>query len=301
MQLLPKKPAMTIIEVIIAMTVFVILATSGIMLLGEVSKISQEVEMREYLYTEMQAVLERMSKTIQDSAIDYEEYYSWTTGATTYAESYGDYHAAFFNGSLETGKNPYDGSDSPLHANALCNDGTPTCSSNLLFHQVEALYLIDGSGTERTFFVKEKDTDADAIAMVEMQGYDNQTVDGLIDAWECTSIYTCSATHGVTGYDVPNVNDLLETDGRDNDDFVPITPTNISIDELYFYLSPIEDPYKAFAEDDSAIFESVQVQPKVTIVVTASYITAGMDGPSITLQTTIGTGVYNKIATASSS
>ncbi|MBT5016406.1 type II secretion system protein [Candidatus Peregrinibacteria bacterium] len=304
-----KKPALTIIELIVAMSLFAILATMGVILLSNVSKMSREAEMEEYLFTETQAVIERISKTIQDSAIDYEEYNSRLleqtidpsidsyAGNSTYGDNYGSYHAKFFSGTSEIGINPSSASETDAEANAFCG-GTLTCSDTIDYHETTELYLIDKTGTERTFFVTEDDSDGNkAIAMVIMEGTDTDA-NGLIDTWACATepIFTC------TGVD----NHPLATDrndlNRDNDDFVPLTPSNINIEELYFYISPLEDPYKGFAEDSSAVIESVQVQPKVTIMIKATYVADNVLGetPEVTLQTTIGTGVYNKTSTANS-
>lgn len=313
MKRLPLKPSFTLIEVIVAMTVFIMLATSGIMMLSQVSKMSHEVKMREYLYTETEAGLEKMSRIIQDSAIDYEEYNSRVLeqgvsnpfddpfgGTATYGDNYGAYHAKFFDATgNEVGINPTNNSDGT--ANAMC-EGLANCSYNLIYYSVGELYLIDGFGTERTYFVLEGDGTENAISMLKMVGTDELDSDGLIgqngliDTWVCATDYTCTGTDSH-----PSSDD--RTDGRDNNNFVPITPSNINIEELHFYLAPIEDPFKAFAEDQhgnnsTRTFEHVQIQPKVTITIVASYVDEGITGPSITLQTSVGTGVYNKIPTA---
>ncbi len=302
------------------MTVFVMLATTGIMLLSEVAKISREVEMKEYLYTEVQATMEKMSRIIQDSAIDYEEYYSRIIvqsgdisgepfgDSSTYGDYYGFYHAQFFDGTgNETGINPAGGTDNT--ANAMC-EGTPNCSDNTTLHEVTELYLIDGSGTEKTLFVLEQD-DIDGnsgLAMLKMDGYKHdQDSDGFIDAWVCASDYDCTGeeildpdTGGIIGSH-PDPNDRI--DDRDSDNFIPITPSKLHIDELHFYLAPIEDPFKAFAEDQSSASSTetmghVQIHPNVIITIVASYVDNGIVGPSMTTQTSISTGVYHKIPTA---
>jgi len=296
MKLLPKtsaKPALTIIELIVAMSIFAVLATMGIMVLSQVSKISRQVEMEEYLYTETQAVLERISKTIQSSAIDYEEYYNQNIELGDYGENYGSYHAQFFDGVNEMGLNPATGDDK--EANAFCA-GDPTCSTIYSYHLVNELYLINGSGTERTYFAIEDDADGNqSIAVIEMQGSDTDE-DGLIDAWVCSDGYTCDGTEILDDVSLgflPNPVDLTDGDRYDTN-FVPLTPSSINISEFYFYLSPIEDPFKGFAEDSEDVIESVQVQPKVTIIIIAEYIAdnvLGSTAPNIQVQTTIGTGV----------
>ena len=127
-----------------------------------------------------------------------------------------------------------------------------------------------------------------------MLGTDEIDDDGLIDTWACDSTYyTCTA-----GTNQPDQAD--RTDNRDYENFIPITPTAIHIDELHFYLAPIEDPFKAFAEDSALTFEHVQIHPNVIISIEASYVESGVVGPSITMQTSISTGVYSKTTTANS-
>ena len=73
--------------------------------------------------------------------------------------------------------------------------------------------------------------------------------------------------------------------------------------------TPLEDPFKGFAESTTT-FESVQLHPRVTIVLRAHYQVFNSDGtpidfsdagnllgeaPTITLQTTVDTGVTNVI------
>ena len=102
----PPKPgprAVSIVELIIAITIFLVLITTGLTLVGNVSKAAKKVEMAEYLTTESQILLERIARQIQNSAIDYEEYYSHDVlGAAspttyTYGTNYGEYHKQFFH------------------------------------------------------------------------------------------------------------------------------------------------------------------------------------------------------------
>ncbi len=195
---------------------------------------------------------------------------------------------------IDTGEHPYpdkngtsDGS-SGTSSNAMCE--YPDTCSGIGFYDSNELILINGSGDRRTIFVKELySTDNYGISKVEMDGTDSDN-DGAVDDWVCASAYEDCTGPG----NVPNVDDLTVTTG-DSDDFEFISPSLINITNFYVYIAPIEDPYRAFAEDSL----SVQIQPQVTIVFTATlssdYGTFLGTTPTITLQRTISTGVYSKI------
>jgi type II secretory pathway pseudopilin PulG len=334
-----KQPAVSLIELIVAMTIFLSLITSGVIMVSQVSKAAKKVEMEEYLYTEGQAILERITREIQTSAIDYEEYYSRNVlGATEYGLNYGEYHKQFFNpgynipagpnpdgsGALcvdgiteyipgvtscsplistfdfETGANPYTGSGpQPDAANAMC-DGGGICSTDLGYHVTDELALISPDGTVKVIIAKENSSDANALSIGVLGGNDSDG-DGITDAWMC--YFPCTGPTGLLA-----ASDLTNNDRTDGD-FVPFSPDNINIESLQFFISPIEDPFKGYNEVTSGVFDSVQQQPRVTIVMKASYqlydgngdpVTPNPDSyigqpPSILFQTTVGTGVNNEI------
>ncbi len=285
------------VELIVAMTLFLMVVTSGIMLMDRSGKASKKIEMKEYLYRETQLLLERIAREVEVSAIDYEEYYSRNiVGSTSFGENYGDYHAEFFASSgYDTGANPYQGSgDGADEANAFCPTGAaspdPSCSTTLALHQTEELFLMNREGNHRTYFVRNTNaaTGYGFIATLELDGSDSETdADGFPDTWTCSASFTCSSPIATT-------------------DFASITPSTVAIDALHFYISPLEDPFKGFDETSAEVFDAVQVQPSVTIVLTAHYqpydsagnsvaVTLG-DAPSITVQTTAKTGLYAVIA-----
>ena len=75
---------------------------------------------------------------------------------------------------------------------------------------------------------------------------------------------------------------------------MPITPTAISVANFYLYVTPNEDPYRAFYESGA------QIQPQVTLVLTVTLSEDYSDGllgevPTITLQRTVSTGVYGEV------
>jgi len=191
---------------------------------------------------------------------------------------------------LNTGKNPYTGSgDSENSASAFCDKTSGLCPPEN-YAMVDQLFLISANGRKKTILARKKTfsygNDADyAIGKVEMLGSDEDQ-NTNIDTFSCTSDYSCYGDgNGLSGFfgqlttitndvpqyinshmfSVPKQNDLdvaLDIANLQNTSFVPITPLRISITDLKFKISPLEDPIKAFAED------SVQQKPSVTIILT---------------------------------
>lgn len=189
-------------------------------------------------------------------------------------------------------------------ANAFCDKGNGQCEEDPSFNE---LYLISADGREKTILIKQKITADDyALSMIKLDGVDSDT-NGVVDIFKCNSDYDCKTT--LPEADFTYLSALKEGDIKlpetgmeetpfsiTNSDFIPISPLRSSISDLKFYISPKDDPYKAFAEKD------MQYQPYVTIVLTlepsekerANY---PGDPPKITIQTTVSAGVKQKITT----
>lgn len=210
---------------------------------------------------------------------------------------------------FDTGAHPFEDidaytgyTDDPSFMNALCesNDGLVDCNA-LEYSLLDQLILINGAGDERTIFARELFDSSSTeyrLSKVELSGTD-QDNDGIVDAWECLPDYTCNAVNPVYGSalpyggTVPDETDLENTDDP-QEDFMPLSPDTLNIESFTVYLSPLEDPYRAFAEED------VQVQPQVTLVLTArlseDYGSSLLGNvPSITIQRTVSTGVYAEV------
>lgn len=199
---------------------------------------------------------------------------------------------------LNTGAHPFTEiddfsgyTDDETFMNAFCEsaDGSTDCNS---WEQAikEELILINGAGDRRTVFVHEAfgEDGEYRLSKIELTGSDTDN-DGLADRWVCAEGYTCTGS----GSEVPDASDLL-IDEDPQTDFMPLTPREINIEEFYVILAPLEDPYRAFAE------EGVQIQPQVTLVIKASLgreYNKNLFGdlPSITVQRTISTGVYSEV------
>lgn len=194
----------------------------------------------------------------------------------------------------DTGAHPFPDIDTmssrsgdETYSNATC-ENSATCNA-ITHYPSNELILINAGGDTRTIFEKELySTGNYSISKVVMNGTDTNN-DGAVDNWVCSSDFTCTGGDGG-----PAPGDLTNATA-DSTNFKYLTPSLLNITSFYVYISPIEDPYRAFAEDSLA----VQMQPQVTIVFTAtlssSYGTFLGTTPSITLQRTISTGVYSKI------
>ena len=346
-----KKPATSLIEMIITLSVFSVVATISITLLMSNLQSVKRVQAQAFLYTEAQAAMDQIARSIERNTVDYEAYYlRQVQGETGWeSEDYGYYGQSFFDpgssgpdddgpyysslgvggyganctpgdtssGSypedcssttpdfgeldLNTGQHPFDGISSyttysdASDMNAFCEaDGSNDCTT-LLHNVANELILINSAGDERVIYARElfdssSSTSDYRLSRIELEGADTDS-DGLVDDWTCFEKYTCNGGSS----DIPYEDDLTTDDTPYQEDFMPITPGSLDVDAFYVYISPVEDPYRAFGEAD------MQIQPQVTVILTLTlseeYGTNILgDAPSITLQRTVYTGVYSEIA-----
>lgn len=203
-----------------------------------------------------------------------------------------------------TGQNPYlpspeDPDVDIKTATAMCENGGCTDLALKTLYRQNELYLINRSGNLKTIFALEKikaDPSEYALAMVKMDGRDTADSDDLPDTFSCSADFKCTVT--VDGNKYPLNEDLgapgnLEILGEN---FTPISPERVTIKDLHFFVSPLEDPRKAFAED----LPEIQMQPHVTIVMTIALTDKYAkqvpgENFTITLQTTVSSGVYQEV------
>ena len=210
--------------------------------------------------------------------------------------------AVYSDGDLDTGSHPFEGIDS-FSSDYFYNDLTSQnafCESrrsdrkdctDFVYHVQDQLILINSAGDERTVFILElADNSSDyRLSKIKMSGTDTDS-DGLVDTWKCTDDYRCTAGSS----DAPDYTDLEDGDQAALDNFRPLTPSALTVDDFYVYITPLEDPYRAFSE------EEIQIQPQVTIVLTMSisedYASGFLgDTPTISIQRTVSTGVYSEV------
>lgn len=316
-----KRPAFSIAEMMITLTIFTIVSAVSMSVLYNANRSAKAVQTQIFLYTEAQALMDQIARVVERNTIDYELYYlrevhgetGWDTqnygyygqsfidpgsggpineGPYSSVSGYGTYCAGttdsypdsgcalpeFSSGDTDMGMHPFESSlGDSRNYNALCNDSS-SCTA-LGIHVQDYLALINSDGDERTVFIAEPTgTGSDqSLSKMEMTGSDSDG-DGIEDLWVCSDRYTCTGTDNTP----------------EDSDFMPLSPSTLSVESLYVILSPSEDPYRAFAETE------VQVQPQVTIVMTvtlsedygANYLGTP---PTMTFQRTISTGVYSEV------
>lgn len=81
--------------------------------------------------------------------------------------------------------------------------------------------------------------------------------------------------------------------------FIPFTPSRVNIKDIKFYISPVEDPHKGFAEanENNGTVTNIH-QPTVTIVLTVepvSNVRYNTNYPLLTVQTTVTPGLFAEI------
>lgn len=315
------KLGFSLLEVVIAMTIFAFLAVMTVMIFTNTSKMSRKIEVQEYVFTEAEAAMEKILREIQRSTVDYEEYYSWLVlEAEDYGENYGAYGATFYDPGtggpvltpnfgggdgadgldcdeddeyffgmdcLDLVDDTYD-TDTGEHyagnsdrANAFCE----ACDLEVGDSSQSELYLIDGVGERKVFFaLEDKENGEKVISMLVMEG-DDVDMDGISDYWGCSDDYVC----------VDALADLSDASIED-DDFEPITPGNLDVIALDFYIAPLEDPYRAFAEEENAILQ----HPHVIVVMTVAPsedLTKGLLGAdwTLTLQGMASASVFDVV------
>lgn len=312
-----NKPAFSLVEIMIAMTIFAMLAVMTVQVFNNTSRMSRKIEIQEYVFTEAEAALSKILREVERSTIDYEEYYSkLVLGSTYYGQNYGAYGATFYDpgtggplglpilggGDGITGAdcvdddeyfigmdcedfilNTYDTNIGEHHlgaeqANAFCEG----CDLGAKYSVQDELYLINGAGSRKVIFALEEKEDGErVISMLEMVGYDDEDGDGVMDFWGCSEDYVCNQDV-LHGYDVPKEDNDLEMGPIDDGEFEPVTPGNLNIVDLTFFVAPLEDPYRAFAEGEDVI----QQYPHVVVVMTvapSAGLTQGLLGEDWTL------------------
>lgn len=337
-----ERKGFTLVEVIVASSVFVAVSIIGVTVFVNVMRIQRRIILENAIYEDARFMIERIARDIRYNTIDYEEYYRAAEGTLLHGENFGCYAERFYNpgsdtviGALcndatplvpgcvvnkntldvNTGQNPYI-QDPPIAstaANALCdqpNHGDINCSLGSSEYSVEQsqLFLINPEGTEKTYIgrkqVNSLPPDPEhAVALLKLTGQDNDK-DGIAEDWydvPPASDYEpfCSAGFDCPAATITNLDDNLDgTEGGVYQGFVPFTPLRTDVTQLRFYISPVEDPRKAFAETITT--EEIQQQPHVTVVMTVKPAVSELQGfagdpPEVTIQTTITSRTYNEV------
>lgn len=343
--------AFTLVEVLITLTIFAMVAMVAVSLLVNGLRSAKRIQAQIYLYTEAQALMDQIARDVSDNTVDYELYFSRTVlGETGFdTPNYGYYGQSFFNPGtggqlvgpyadvddyygancpsdtsllypddcsdeipdydeldLETGTHPFEGiddftgyTDDPVYMNAFCegtsadpDHGSIDCTEvGVPF--TDELFLVNGAGDTRIMYIMELlegSSSEYGLSRLVMSGTDSNN-DGVEDSWACTTNYDCNGV-GTVGDDGIGEAGLAVPEEAD---FMPLSPIDISILSFNVLISPSEDPYRGFGEEDA------QLQPQVTIIMEVSLSDEfgssllGDIVPSILIQRTMSTGVYSKV------
>jgi prepilin-type N-terminal cleavage/methylation domain-containing protein len=328
------KKGFTLVELLIATAVFAIFLTAIISFMVDLYRNSRRIELEEQLYQDMRALMRQITVMVESNAIDYEEYFRAATGDLVFGNgdgstySYGDYAKQFYdfrsggpgpngegalcndgiklaNPDCIVDKTTLDKNLGKKEDNAFCGEGTSlTCPLDepgiFALHQQDNLYLINGKGTRKTFLATEpvtRELDSGSIeervlSVFWMNGSDADGND-VTDTWDPGLEFNVSDPADLA-------KDLVTTKSEQKmySNFIPISPLRSNIVNLKFYISPLEDPYKAFAETDPAT--GTLMQPHVTVILTMEPSAVEMQNylgeiPSKTLQTTIYSDIQQEV------
>lgn len=186
------------------------------------------------------------------------------------------------------------------------------------------LYLISADAGKKTIIAREKigGTQQDplyALSILRLDGYDTDN-DKIFDGYICNSEFQCRGGNkfdvpklgdktvdsdcfgelAANATDLPRTTDLSEDDnkcdpksGSFSKDFVPISPLRISIKDIFFYITPKEDPNYAFAENSAFVQPTVTI--KLTVVPNPEYATLNEEFDPLTLTLTVSTPVKDPV------
>ena len=286
-----SQKGFTMVETIVAISIFLIVIATATGMFTDAFASKRKAELSRMLYEESRIALERVVKEVRRGTIDYEEYYNKTQiGAASYGLNYGEYAAKFYQNCAAPpcADNLYKSEVTRFSENIGENTSVPgsAISANL---QTE-LYLITAEGDEKTIIKLEADGSENRLKMLKLPGRDSDG-DGQTNDWD---IYNAGAAQSPDTF-----LDFCQTytvDECTSYQFQKIQPDSIKITSLKFFIAPLDDPRKAFAE----FTDPIQQQPHVTILLTAEpseLYNRGIRGnlPTVTLQTTVAARAQNEV------
>ncbi|MEK7544810.1 MAG: prepilin-type N-terminal cleavage/methylation domain-containing protein [Patescibacteria group bacterium] len=196
---------------------------------------------------------------------------------------------------------------------------------------VKHLYLVSPEGDRKILIAPEKFTitasdesskDAHVLSLAEMITKE-QTTEGQSNTVKYDKIFTCSKdvctkdgsvkpmnTKNSTAdlsVKVPDVEDLADGDDTHDKNFIPISSKRIDVISAEFFISPVEDPLKAYSEGEDPLkgFSEKEMnakyflhQPTVTIVLEIQPIANlvnGKNSPRIRLEKKVTPAVFEEV------
>jgi|GEM_PF-2073088 prepilin-type N-terminal cleavage/methylation domain-containing protein len=346
--------AFTLIEVLVAVSLFGAVGVIGSTVYLNISRGQQTVGARNSLYDDAQFILDELSREIRSSGLDYEEYYNRIVLGGKPGMNFGHYASQFYydtdTGALNcitgakncsnVGKHPTIG-NFPEKLNAFykagvtsdifCDGFEPLFSTTKNHVCVKELYLMNGDGTKKTFIAPEsidwKDSKSQkpphVLSRASMVAAKDAKNNVLPHLFRCENDSLCPSKpltistlnlKEPTTLDLtyPDPKDLTGADGtpkilnkdteavtqayNDGKNFVPFTPSRVDIKSIRFFISPSEDPLKAFGEENpNAATITLIHQPQITILLTiqpSSNVRYKTSHKELTVQTTVTPGLF---------
>lgn len=116
------KRAYTLVEILIAVSLFATVGMISITIFINITRIQTQLALENAIYEDARFMMERISRSIRNNAIDYEEYFNKSIStANLYGELFGCYAAQFYNpGTTKPGNLTINPGDLGAH----CNDTT---------------------------------------------------------------------------------------------------------------------------------------------------------------------------------
>ena len=318
MGIIKKTVGYTLIEILIATSIFSAVIITGGSTVFHFYETQRREKLKNEILVETQFFLNRISQMIRNNTIDYAEYYS--NGRETpiiYGNQPKEYEWHFYNiagcpsaaaiceredelnfneGYFDTFADNVKNNDQSSNNAIVSEDGT---LSPYLQHE---LYLISADGSTKTILRRMgngEDDDSDGSIDEDFDGNYWDHSSGQKDGGERLGMLQMvpEDTNGDGIFDQFVTTNDFQQDGDSDpelEDLIPISPQNIVIESLDFYVSPLEDPRKAFKEKDV----NVQMQPHITIVMTVrntSVMERRLGVYRFSLQTTVSSRVLNNV------
>jgi prepilin-type N-terminal cleavage/methylation domain-containing protein len=225
-----KKTGLTLIEVLIAISLFSVVMVISSSILIDIVQLEKKSTLQNAIYEDLRMVLQQLTKEIQNGAIDYEEYYSHYVlqsgqNPKYYGINYGIYGSRFYDpgNSLDGAMtlNPDDlgiecSFPQPLGNNECeviynlsvdlstgqnpfrgnMNGSNAFCDNNIGHCDpelpIDQLFLIDSSGTNKTIIAPKQINGGISLGMIKLGGMDIDQ-NGINDIFPCLPEYNCNS------------------------------------------------------------------------------------------------------------
>ena len=98
MTMIAQKKSFTLIEIIMAASLFAAISVLGAVIFINVIKAQKQLTLENAIYEDARFMMERIAREIRQNTVDYEEYYNRLIGGTVhYGERQGCYASRFYN------------------------------------------------------------------------------------------------------------------------------------------------------------------------------------------------------------